>query len=176
MKPFAGVLFPIETPRVTLPFADRTYQVYRDKPHRGVDLSPYPGAKGQPIRASMTMEIVAVNNYGNTQPIGNELVVRTSLPRRFTCRDLNGKSVPIEKDEIFFMRYGHNDKNLVQPGQTVRAGTMIALIGSTSTTFSSGPHLHLELRKGRYEDALVLNPLDMFTKFIPDLLGELQFS
>ena len=174
MNPFAGVLFPIETPRVTLPFADTNYKVYRNNPHKGVDLSPFPGSRGQPIRTSMTSKVIAVNNYGNSKGIGNELILETSLPASFYAQGLDENYLFVEKDEPFFLRYGHCDKILVQPGYLAKAGELLALIGNTG--LSSGPHLHLEMRLGKYEDARVVNPLDMFTSWIVGLKDSLKFA
>jgi murein DD-endopeptidase MepM/ murein hydrolase activator NlpD len=42
--------------------------------------------------------------------------------------------------------YGHMDKILVQPGQYVKAGDTIALLGSRGQ--STGPHLHFEVHQG----------------------------
>lgn len=42
--------------------------------------------------------------------------------------------------------YGHQSRLLVTPGQRVRAGEVIGLVGSTGA--STGPHLHFEVRLG----------------------------
>ncbi|MBP5498616.1 MAG: peptidoglycan DD-metalloendopeptidase family protein [Muribaculaceae bacterium] len=52
--------------------------------------------------------------------------------------------------------YGHLSKFLVQPNQYVKAGTPIALSGSTGR--STGPHLHLETRFMGY----AINPAAIF--------------
>ncbi len=48
--------------------------------------------------------------------------------------------------------YGHNSQNLVQAGQRVKKGETIAYMGSTG--YSTGPHLHYEIRM----NATVVNP------------------
>jgi murein DD-endopeptidase MepM/ murein hydrolase activator NlpD len=50
--------------------------------------------------------------------------------------------------------YAHNSRLLVSVGQQVKAGTVIAHAGSTG--WSTGPHLHFEIRK----DGKPVNPLD----------------
>lgn len=41
--------------------------------------------------------------------------------------------------------YAHNSRNLVKTGETVEAGTALALSGSTGR--ATGPHIHFEVRK-----------------------------
>ena len=41
--------------------------------------------------------------------------------------------------------YGHNSKVLVEPGERVRAGQLVALVGSSG--ISTGNHLHFEVRR-----------------------------
>ena len=43
-------------------------------------------------------------------------------------------------------RYGHNERILVEPGDSVEAGEKVALLGNTG--ISSAPHLHFEILKG----------------------------
>lgn len=64
-----------------------------------------------------------------------------------------GKLVEITHGNGYVTRYAHNAKLLVEPGQTVRRGDPIALMGSTGR--STAPHVHFEvLRDGR-----AVNPL-----------------
>jgi murein DD-endopeptidase MepM/ murein hydrolase activator NlpD len=49
--------------------------------------------------------------------------------------------------------YAHQAQFLVRPGQEVRKGDQIGVIGSTG--FSTGPHLHFEVR----EDGTVVDPM-----------------
>lgn len=41
--------------------------------------------------------------------------------------------------------YGHNSKVLVEPGERVKAGQLVALVGSSG--ISTGNHLHFEVRR-----------------------------
>lgn len=68
----------------------------------------------------------------------------------FAGRDRNyGKLVEITHGNGYVTRYAHNSTLLVEPGQTVRRGDALALMGSTGR--STGPHLHFEvLRDGRH--------------------------
>ena len=64
-----------------------------------------------------------------------------------------GRLVEITHGNGYVTRYAHNAKLLVKPGQTVKRGDAIALMGSTGR--STGTHVHFEvLRDGR-----PMNPL-----------------
>lgn len=59
-----------------------------------------------------------------------------------------GNLVEINHGNGYITRYGHNSKNLVEVGVTVKKGQVISLMGSTGR--STGPHVHFEvLKNGR---------------------------
>ena len=62
-----------------------------------------------------------------------------------------GELIEINHGNGYVTRYGHNQKNLVKAGETVKQGQKIALMGSSGR--STGPHVHYEvLRDGRRID------------------------
>lgn len=69
-----------------------------------------------------------------------------------------GYGIEVEIDHGFGYRsiYGHLSKVLVNPGQTVKRGSVIAESGNTG--LSTGPHLHYEV----HHNGEKLNPADFF--------------
>jgi len=65
-----------------------------------------------------------------------------------------GKLITINHGYGYKTRYGHLSKIEVKRGQKVRRGDLIGLMGSTG--YSTGPHLHYEVRK----DGKAVNPLE----------------
>lgn len=64
-----------------------------------------------------------------------------------------GKTVEINHGNGYVTRYAHNQRVLVNLGDTIQKGQAIALIGSTGR--STGPHLHFEvLKQGRAVDPM----------------------
>ena len=55
-----------------------------------------------------------------------------------------GNAVVIDHGHSLATMYGHTSRMLVKPGQLVKRGDVIALVGSTG--LSTGPHLHFETR------------------------------
>jgi murein DD-endopeptidase MepM/ murein hydrolase activator NlpD len=64
-----------------------------------------------------------------------------------------GKLVKLDHPHGYSTLYAHNSRVLVYVGQTVKAGQVICLSGSTGR--STGPHLHFEMHK----DGLPVDPL-----------------
>lgn len=72
-----------------------------------------------------------------------------------------GYAVIIEHPDGTETLYGHNQKLLVEEGQTVSAGDPISLSGSTGK--STGPHLHFEVR----ENGHAVNPNKYLSNVLP---------
>jgi murein DD-endopeptidase MepM/ murein hydrolase activator NlpD len=69
-----------------------------------------------------------------------------------------GRLVEVTHGNGYVTRYAHNAKLLVKPGQTVKRGDAIALMGSTGR--STGTHVHFEvLRNGK-----PMNPLSFVSR------------
>jgi murein DD-endopeptidase MepM/ murein hydrolase activator NlpD len=111
--------------RLTSPFGTRFDPYYHVwQLHAGVDLA---APIGTPILAAADGRVSRAGWYGG---YGNSTCIdhgRADGQRLSTC-------------------YGHQSKLLVSPGQRVRAGQVIGLVGSTGA--STGPHLHFEVRLG----------------------------
>ena len=67
-----------------------------------------------------------------------------------------GNFIRIDHDYGYETCYGHLSSMNVRPGQYVKKGQFIGRVGSTG--YSTGPHLHFELRK----DGEQVNPMKMF--------------
>ena len=100
--------------------------------HRGVDIG---ADRGAPIVASAAGVVVA-----------------SGFEARY------GQRVMIEHEGGFATVYAHNERNLVDIGQEVSRGQVIAVVGRTGR--ASGEHVHFEIRyDGRVYNPLYLLPL-----------------
>ena len=81
----------------------------------------------------------------------NVVAVASGVVTYTGTRSGYGEMVEISHGDGFVTRYSHNKDNLVKPGDVVRKGQAIALMGSTGR--STGAHVHYEVYKhGRSVD------------------------
>ena len=118
-------IYPHSTPYpISSGFGMREHPVTRDwKQHNGIDFAAPRGAN---ILAVADGQVSFAGDMGG-------------------C----GNAVEIEHSGGYLSKYCHALKVLVQKGQSVKAGTPIALVGTTGT--STGNHLHLGMKlNGKY--------------------------
>ena len=109
-----------------------TYGRRRGSWHRGLDIR---AEAGTPIIASAAGVVIA-----------------SGWEARY------GQRVTLGHDGGFMTLYAHNQRNLVEVGQIVEAGQVIAMVGRTG--HATGDHLHFEVRyDGRVYNPLYLLPL-----------------
>ncbi len=117
--------------RVSSPYGNRWHPIAKVyKFHTGVDLA---------------------DNRGNTVVAANDGVVIMA-----GWNGGYGKCVIIDHGGSTSTLYAHNDTLLVSNGESVKKGQAIAKIGTTG--YSTGPHLHFEVRKNGGHT----NPLDYY--------------
>ena len=124
-----GVLsVPIPGAPITSTFGPRVHPIFHDvRMHTGIDFG---ASYGTAIRAAADGTVVRAGWFGG---YGNATVVD------------HGRGLAT--------LYGHQSRILVSEGQQVKKGAVIGLVGSTG--FSTGPHLHFEVRI----DGTPVNPL-----------------
>ena len=131
-EPFVN---PIMSARLSSHYGRRIHPIKKfSSTHSGIDLA---APMDSPIRAAQKGMVIFADRYAG---YGNLVVIRHP----------NGMTT----------HYGHCSKILVDPGTFVKAGEIIARIGSTGV--STGPHLHFEIRF----NGVPTDPLKVF----PDLL------
>ncbi len=102
--------------------------------HTGIDIAGA-GVNGRPVQASNA---------------GTVIFVKTT----YVYNQGYGKYAIVDHGGGYTTLYGHMQSIAVQKGQKLRKGDVIGYVGSTG--WSSGPHLHFEIRK----DNKHTNPLD----------------
>jgi len=118
--------------RITSPFGYRRHPIWGGESfHTGIDIAaPY----GKPISCADSGEVIYSGWW-----------------------DGYGKAVVIDHGKGYTTVYGHMSRIYAQVGQTVTKGESIGLVGSTG--FSTGPHLHFEIRvNGRPVDPMPYLP------------------
>ncbi len=118
-RPGSGVLAAPVADAVTSLFGPRVHPIFGDvRNHDGVDFG---AVMGTPIRAAAAGTVVAAGPRGG---YGNATIIDHG----------NGLAT----------MYAHQSETFVVAGATVTAGQVIGAVGSTG--FSTGPHLHFEVR------------------------------
>lgn len=112
---------PVRDGFVSSPFGRRSDPLTgRASVHKGMDFAGEPGSDILAVAAGVVTRAERAPGYGNV--------------------------VEISHADGYTTLYGHNQRNLVQVGDLVEPGQVIAKLGSTGR--STGPHLHFEVRKG----------------------------
>ena len=117
-----GVLAsPIPGARITSSYGSRVHPIFlTPRMHTGIDFG---SAWGTSIRAAADGKVIYADGYGG---YGNATII-----------DHGGSLATL---------YAHQSSMLVKAGQRVTKGQVIGRVGSTG--FSTGPHLHFEVRVG----------------------------
>lgn len=127
-KVTAKILNPIESGRYTSLFGYRTNPITGEFTfHTGLDIA---APKGSAIRAAWN---------GTVTKVGEDSQA--------------GKYIFLEHNDGFVTFYCHCSEIVAVKGAVIRQGETIAFVGSTG--WSTGPHLHFEIRK----DNIRLNPM-----------------
>jgi murein DD-endopeptidase MepM/ murein hydrolase activator NlpD len=120
VPPVPGMLrIPVRGARLTSPFGLRVHPIYGTvRLHTGLDLA---APLGTPIKAAADGVVVSAGARGGY-----------------------GLAVVIDHGGALATLYGHMSRLDVEPGDAVRRGDQIGLVGSTGA--STGPHVHFEAR------------------------------
>ncbi|MBR2731504.1 MAG: M23 family metallopeptidase [Clostridia bacterium] len=117
----AAPVMPVRSARITSPFGWRTNPVSGNYGfHTGLDLA---APEGTPVAAAF---------YGTVEEIGED--------------DVWGKYVLLRHSDSLETYYCHLSGVNVTQGAVLRSGEIIGFVGSTG--WSTGPHLHFEVRIG----------------------------
>ncbi|AJQ26123.1 murein hydrolase activator EnvC family protein [Pelosinus fermentans] len=124
-----AMMWPTDVTEITSPYGWRTHPIFgTSRYHSGIDI----GADyGDSVRAADSGVVIYADWMGGY-----------------------GKAVIIEHGNGISTLYGHNSELLVVEGQRVRKGEVISRVGSTG--YSTGPHLHFEVR----ENGSPTSPMD----------------
>ncbi len=111
---------PLEKGWISSPYGQRTDPFTgRKSMHNGIDFAGKEGSDVLAVAAGVVTWVGRESGYGNL--------------------------VEISHGDGFVTRYSHNKQNLVSPGELVRKGEPIALVGSTGR--ATGAHVHYEVYK-----------------------------
>ncbi|MBT4518459.1 MAG: M23 family metallopeptidase [Halieaceae bacterium] len=105
-------------------------------------ISSYFGQRTDPFSGQMAMH----NGLDFAGKEGSDVIsVAGGVVTWAGARPGYGEMVELSHGDGFVTRYGHNKENLVVPGELVKKGQTIALMGSSGR--STGAHVHYEVYK-----------------------------
>jgi murein DD-endopeptidase MepM/ murein hydrolase activator NlpD len=117
---------PVRGARLTSGFGNRLHPVLKTvKHHDGIDLA---AAVGSPIYAVEPGHVIRVDVDGEGKGA------------------VNGNAVLVQGPSGLWAYLHMHTRPMVRVGQTIQAGQQLGLVGSSGR--STGPHLHLSLRRG----------------------------
>jgi murein DD-endopeptidase MepM/ murein hydrolase activator NlpD len=129
--------YPVKPWRLTQSWGiyNPAYERFGFSRHNGVDVGH---GEDRIIRAPFTGTIVRTGN----QPEGGGIFCGLYSSDVFTFLD--------QKEARVLVDFLHCERLLITEGQTVFRGQAIAIAGNTG--FSTGPHTHIQLRRGEWRD------------------------
>lgn len=142
-------VFPLSIPApITSLFGWREHPIFGDRRfHTGTDIG---APEGTPVLATKDGEVQVADylgGYGYTVILHHE----------------NGTQET---------RYAHLARILVQPGEQVKQGEIVGLVGSTGN--STGPHLHFELRELTASGWMLANPDELMNYTVVSLVDAIN--
>ena len=142
-------IFPLSIPApITSLFGWRNHPIFQERRfHAGVDLA---APEGTPVLAAKDGEVITAEYLG-----GYGLTVM--------LRHENGTQET---------RYPHLSQILVRPGEQIKQGEVVGLVGSTGN--STGPHLHFELRELTAQGWVLIDPNDLMNYATANLVDVLN--
>jgi murein DD-endopeptidase MepM/ murein hydrolase activator NlpD len=118
-----------------------TIAIPSSMPVSGTNLTSGYGVRSDPFRGRAAMH-AGIDLAG---PVGTQIrATADGYVQRSEWVSGYGNLVELSHGRGIQTRYGHLSKSLVRPGQRVKRGDLIALMGSTGR--STGSHLHYEVR------------------------------
>lgn len=118
-NPFATLAMPLLSTRLGSPFGPRVHPIFSDtRLHTGIDMSGNAGDQILSSEAGVVVYAEETSGYGNV--------------------------VVVDHGNTIATLYAHMTADAVFVGQEVELGELLGFVGSTG--FSTGPHLHYEVR------------------------------
>lgn len=142
-------VFPLAIPSpITSLFGWRQHPIFGDRRfHTGTDLG---APEGTPVVATQDGEVHIADYLGG---YGLTVILRHA-------------------EGTFETRYAHLSRILVRPGETIKQGDVVGLVGSTGN--STGPHLHFELRELTAQGWILHNPDELMQYAMTNLVDAIN--